>query len=67
MGKSKRTAQLQGKTMELYTALAPSVQWEMHLTERGTDAGLDAPVVEPTRAELLAVLQGSREALKRKI
>ncbi|KAJ1110655.1 hypothetical protein NDU88_008003 [Pleurodeles waltl] len=36
----------------------------MRLTGRGTDMGLDAHVVEPTRAELLPTIQGSREALE---
>ncbi|KAJ1198360.1 hypothetical protein NDU88_002201 [Pleurodeles waltl] len=44
--------------MKLNTNPAPSVQRETHLTGRGTDAGLDAPVMEPTRVELLAAIQG---------
>ncbi|KAJ1195198.1 hypothetical protein NDU88_004479 [Pleurodeles waltl] len=67
MGTSKRPAPLQGNTMELYTTPALSGQWETRLTGYGTDAGMDAPVVEPTRAEQLAAIQGSWEALEVKI
>ncbi|KAJ1216912.1 hypothetical protein NDU88_004510 [Pleurodeles waltl] len=67
MGKSKRSAQLQGNTLDVYTTLAPSVQRETCLTGCRTDAGLDAPFVEPTKAELLAAIHGSREALEGKI
>ncbi|KAJ1169670.1 hypothetical protein NDU88_001561 [Pleurodeles waltl] len=57
MGKSKRPALLH--TMELYTTPALSGQRETRLTGRGTDVGLITPVVEPSRAELLAAIQGS--------
>ncbi|KAJ1110656.1 hypothetical protein NDU88_008004 [Pleurodeles waltl] len=67
MGKSKRMAWLQGNAMELYNNPAQSGQQEMRLTGRGTDMGLDAHVVEPTRAELLPTIQGSREGLEGKI
>ncbi|KAJ1181357.1 hypothetical protein NDU88_006565 [Pleurodeles waltl] len=67
MGKSKRLASLQGNTTELYTTPAMSGQREMHLTRRRTDVGLVTPVAEPMRAELLAAIQGSREALEGKM
>ncbi|KAJ1091869.1 hypothetical protein NDU88_004983 [Pleurodeles waltl] len=47
--------------------LGRSQPGEMRLTGRGTDVGSDAPGVKPTRAELLAAIQGSREALEGKI
>ncbi|KAJ1154425.1 hypothetical protein NDU88_007177 [Pleurodeles waltl] len=61
MGKSKRPAQLQGNTMELYTTPAPSVQRETCLTRCMIDVGLDDPVVEPMRAKLLAAIEGGTQ------
>ncbi|KAJ1131455.1 hypothetical protein NDU88_009792 [Pleurodeles waltl] len=67
IGKSKWLAPLQGNTTELYTTPALPEQRETSLTRRSTDAGLGAPVVEPTRAELLVAIQRSREDLEEKI
>ncbi|KAJ1100321.1 hypothetical protein NDU88_005407 [Pleurodeles waltl] len=67
MGKSKRPAPLQRNTMQLYTTPALLGQQETCLTRHGTDVELVTPVIETTRAELLAAIQGSRETLKEKI
>ncbi|KAJ1179696.1 hypothetical protein NDU88_004930 [Pleurodeles waltl] len=48
--------------MELYTCPAPSTQRATCLAGHREDTGL-----EPSRAELLAVIQGSRETLEGKI
>ncbi|KAJ1128770.1 hypothetical protein NDU88_007145 [Pleurodeles waltl] len=56
-----------GNTMELYTTPALSTQCETLLAGYREDTGLGVPAWEPSRAELLAAIQGSKEALKGKI
>ncbi|KAJ1192359.1 hypothetical protein NDU88_001669 [Pleurodeles waltl] len=67
MGRHRQAVALQGKTMEQYIMPAPVLQHQTRLG--GTGDGLSTPATteEPSRAEILAAIQGSRVALEGKI
>ncbi|KAJ1130617.1 hypothetical protein NDU88_008968 [Pleurodeles waltl] len=67
MGRHQQTAPLQGNTMEQYTTPMLLPQRQTRMGELGE--ALDAPATagEPTRADLLAAIRGTRVALEGKI
>ncbi|KAJ1206324.1 hypothetical protein NDU88_001731 [Pleurodeles waltl] len=67
MGWPKRTDRLQGNTMEQYTTPVPLPQPLARSGENGDNMRVPANPEEPSRAELLAAIQGSRVALEGKI
>ncbi|KAJ1200720.1 hypothetical protein NDU88_004541 [Pleurodeles waltl] len=67
MGWHKRTNTLQGNTMEHYTTPVPRSQRPARSDENGDTIGAPVNPEEPSRAELLATIQGSRVALEGKI
>ncbi|KAJ1177080.1 hypothetical protein NDU88_002344 [Pleurodeles waltl] len=67
MGQNWQEETLQGNTMEQYTTPAPLPHRQPRLG--GSGDGLSTPVTteEPSRAEILAAIQGSRVAIEGKI
>ncbi|KAJ1145912.1 hypothetical protein NDU88_012195 [Pleurodeles waltl] len=59
--------ELPGPVVEIAVRRRWGPKRETRLSGRRTEAGLGDPVMEPMRVELLAAIQGSREALKGKI
>ncbi|KAJ1207964.1 hypothetical protein NDU88_003354 [Pleurodeles waltl] len=67
MGRHKRTDASQGNTMEQYTTLVVLLQRVARLEVSGDNVGMPLNTEEPSRAKLLAPIQGSRVALEGKI
>ncbi|KAJ1107423.1 hypothetical protein NDU88_004813 [Pleurodeles waltl] len=67
MGRHKQTDASQGNTMEQYTTPVPLPQGLDHLDGSGDSVRVPATSDEPSHAELLAAIQGSRMALEGKI
>ncbi|KAJ1109481.1 hypothetical protein NDU88_006841 [Pleurodeles waltl] len=67
MGHHKQTDASQGNTMEQYTTPVPLPQCVARLGVSGDDMRAPLNPEEPSRAELLAAIQGSRVALEGKI
>ncbi|KAJ1170304.1 hypothetical protein NDU88_002182 [Pleurodeles waltl] len=67
MGRHRRTDVSQGNSMEQYTTVVPTPQRITQLG--GSDVGQSGllPAEEPSRAEILAAIQGSRLTLESKI
>ncbi|KAJ1081951.1 hypothetical protein NDU88_002123 [Pleurodeles waltl] len=67
MGHHKQTDASQGNTMEQYTTPVVLLQRAARLDMSGDPAGVPLNTEEPSHAELLAAIQGSRVALEGKI
>ncbi|KAJ1209137.1 hypothetical protein NDU88_004515 [Pleurodeles waltl] len=67
MGHHKGMDSSQGNTMEQYTTPVAPHWWPAGLEVSGDAAGAPLSAGEPSRAELLAAIQGSRVALEGKI
>ncbi|KAJ1117519.1 hypothetical protein NDU88_005718 [Pleurodeles waltl] len=67
MGRHKQTDASQGNTMEQYTTPVVLPQCVARLEVSGGAVGTPLNTKEPSRAELLAAIQGSRVALEGKI
>ncbi|KAJ1165871.1 hypothetical protein NDU88_006288 [Pleurodeles waltl] len=62
----RQTTVSQGNTIETYTTPSP-LPHQTRVGGPGDELGTPAAVEEPLRAELLAAIQGLREALERKL
>ncbi|KAJ1107017.1 hypothetical protein NDU88_004414 [Pleurodeles waltl] len=67
MGRHKQTDLLQGNTMEQYTTPVPLPKRPARMDGSGDSVRVPATSDEPSHAELLAAIQGSRVALEGKI
>ncbi|KAJ1082972.1 hypothetical protein NDU88_003133 [Pleurodeles waltl] len=67
MGRHRQAAMLQGNTMEQYTTPVPLPQRQTRSRVTGDVLSMPVTAEEPSRAELLAAIQGSRLVLEEKI
>ncbi|KAJ1135351.1 hypothetical protein NDU88_001791 [Pleurodeles waltl] len=67
MGRHWQATALQGNTMEQYTTPTSLPQHQTRVGRTGEALGTPAIIEEPSRAEFLAAIQGSRVALEGKI
>ncbi|KAJ1119823.1 hypothetical protein NDU88_008008 [Pleurodeles waltl] len=67
MGGSKQPGPTQGNTMEQYTMTTPMVQRQTHKGVSRRDVATYLVVEEPSQADCMAMIQGSRIALEGKI
>ncbi|KAJ1145388.1 hypothetical protein NDU88_011675 [Pleurodeles waltl] len=67
MGRHRLTEASQGNTMEQYTTPVPLLQRQTRLGVAGDGLSVAMNTEEPSQAEILAAIQGSRVALEAKI
>ncbi|KAJ1117097.1 hypothetical protein NDU88_005297 [Pleurodeles waltl] len=67
MGRHRQTVASQGNTIEQYTTPVPLSQCQTRLGGPGDVLGMPATAKEPSQAEVLAAIQGSRVVLEGKI
>ncbi|KAJ1130474.1 hypothetical protein NDU88_008826 [Pleurodeles waltl] len=67
MGRHQKTDVSQGNTMEQYTTAVPTPQRVTRVAGSGDGQSGLLPVEEPSRADILSAIQGSRVALEGKI
>ncbi|KAJ1208244.1 hypothetical protein NDU88_003630 [Pleurodeles waltl] len=67
MGRHRQTETPQGNTMEQYTTPVPLPQCQTCLGGTGDGLSVPANTEEPSRAEILAAIQGSRVTLEGKM